>query len=155
MKAVYADRLAAGRGPVVNPVPEAAHRDGRRVQAHHNPMQPFAPGPRAPLRQKVPERVPRSIPDGLFDALFTAVRSDRDRALLAFWVSTGARAAELLGATLDRVDPGEQRIGVVRKGHAGCSGCRRSAARWWRGGWRGRAPAPQSIRSQRDRPALP
>ncbi|MFZ2750081.1 MAG: tyrosine-type recombinase/integrase, partial [Propioniciclava sp.] len=134
VKAFYADRLAAGRGPVVNPVPEAAHRDGRRVQAHHNPMQPFAPGPRAPLRQKVPERVPRSIPDGLFDALFTAVRSDRDRALLAFWVSTGARAAELLGATLDRVDPGEQRIGVVRKGTRRLQWLPASADAfvWWR-----------------------
>ena len=134
VKAFYAERLAAGRGPVVNPVPEAAHRDGRRVQAHHNPMQPFAPGPRAPLRQKVPERVPRSIPDGLFDALFTAVRSDRDRALLAFWVSTGARAAELLGATLDRVDPGEQRIGVVRKGTRRLQWLPASADAfvWWR-----------------------
>ena len=134
VKAFYADRLAAGQGPMVNPIPEAAHRDGRRVQAHHNPMQPFAPGPRAPLRQKVPERVPRSIPDGLFDALFTAVRSDRDRALLAFWVSTGARAAELLGATLDRVDPGEQRIGVVRKGSRRLQWLPASADAfvWWR-----------------------
>ena len=134
VKAFDADRLAAGQGPMVNPIPEAAHRDGRRVQAHHNPMQPFAPGPRAPLRQKVPERVPRSIPDGLFDALFTAVRSDRDRALLAFWVSTGARAAELLGATLDRVDPGEQRIGVVRKGSRRLQWLPASADAfvWWR-----------------------
>jgi integrase len=31
-------------------------------------------------------------------------------------VSTGARASELLGVTVDRVDPGEQRIGVHRKG---------------------------------------
>lgn len=79
-------------------------------------MAPFAPGPRAPFRQKVPERLPRSLPDGVFDALFTALGSDRDRALLAFYVSTGARASELLGVTLDHVDPGEQRIGVFRKG---------------------------------------
>lgn len=116
VKSFYADRARAGQGPVINPVPDAPHRDGRRGQAHHNPLQPFAPGPRAAFRQKVPERAPRSIPDGLFDALFATVRSDRDRALLAFWVSTGARASELLGVTLDRVDPGEQRIGVVRKG---------------------------------------
>jgi integrase len=44
------------------------------------------------------------------------MRCDRDRALLAFYVSTGARASELLGVTVDRVDPGEQRIGVYRKG---------------------------------------
>jgi len=116
VKMFYADRLAAGEGPLVNPVPDAAHRDGRRVQAHHNPMHPFTPGVRAPLRQKLPERLPRSLPDHLFDALFAVMGSDRDRALLAFYVSTGARAAELLGVTLDRVDPGEQRIGVRRKG---------------------------------------
>jgi integrase len=116
VKTFYLDRAAAGQGPVVNPIPEAGHRQGRWVQAHHNPMQPFAPGRRAPLRQKLPERVPRSLPDGVFDALFAALGSDRDRALLAFYVSTGARAAELLGVTIERVDPGEQRIGVHRKG---------------------------------------
>ena len=134
VKAFYVDRLAAGQGPVVNPIPDAAHRHGRRVQAHHNPMQPFAPGVRAPLRQRVPERVPRSIPDGLFDALFATVRSDRDRALLAFWVSTGARAAELLGVSLDRIDPGEQRIGVHRKGSRRLQWLPASADAfvWWR-----------------------
>jgi len=79
-------------------------------------MQPFAPGPRAPLRQKMPERIPRHLPDRLFDELFAALRSDRDRALLAFYVSTGARASELLGVTVDLVNPGDQRIGVHRKG---------------------------------------
>lgn len=116
VKMFYADRAAAGQGPVVNPIPDAVHRLGRSVQAHHNPMQAFTPGRRAPLRQRLPERLPRSLPDGLFDVLFAALGSDRDRALLAFYVSTGARAAELLGVTTDRVDPGEQRIGVHRKG---------------------------------------
>jgi site-specific recombinase XerD len=116
VKMFYADRAAAGQGPVVNPIPDAAHRLGRRVQAHHNPMQAFTPGRRAPLRQRVPERLPRSIPDGLFDALFATLGSNRDRALLAFFVSTGARASELLAVTTDRIDPGEQRIAVHRKG---------------------------------------
>lgn len=116
VKAFYADRATTGRGPVVNPVPDAAHRQGRQLQAHPNPMQPFRPGRRAPLRQKLPERVPRSLPDGVFDQLFAALGSDRDRALLAFYVSTGARASELLGVTIERVDEGEQRIGVHRKG---------------------------------------
>lgn len=116
VKMFYADRMSAGDGPLVNPVPDAARRAGRRTQAHHNPMQPFAPGVRAPFRQKMPEQIPRHLPDRLFDDLFAALRSDRDRALLAFYVSTGARASELLGVTVDRVDPGEQRIGVHRKG---------------------------------------
>lgn len=116
VKMFYADRIRAGDGPLINPVPDADYRHGRRSQAHHNPMQPFALGPRAPLRQKMPERIPRHLPDRVFDELFATLRSDRDRALLAFYVSTGARASELLGATVDLVNPGDQRIGVHRKG---------------------------------------
>lgn len=116
VKMFYADRIRAGDGPLINPVPNVDHRMGRRSQAHHNPMQPFAPGPRAPFRQKMPERIPRHLPDRLFDELFATLRSDRDRALLAFYVSTGARASELLDVTVDRVHPGDQRIGVHRKG---------------------------------------
>ncbi|WP_308465555.1 site-specific integrase [Rathayibacter soli] len=116
MKTFYAGRATAGEGPLVNPVPDAGHRVGRRLQAHHNPMHPFAAGARGPLRQKLPARLPRSLPGHLFDALFAVMGSDRDRTLLASYVSTGARASELLGVTVDRVDPGEQRIGVRRKG---------------------------------------
>ena len=116
VKMFYADRISTGDGPLINPVPDADHRAGRRSQAHHNPMQPFAPGPRAPFRQKIPERIPRHLPDRLFDELFATLRSDRDRALLAFYVSTGARASELLGVTVDLVNVGDQRIGVHRKG---------------------------------------
>jgi len=36
VKMFYADRASAGQGPVVNPIPDAVHRLGRRVQAHHN-----------------------------------------------------------------------------------------------------------------------
>ncbi|MGD9961935.1 tyrosine-type recombinase/integrase [Nocardioides sp.] len=116
VKMFYADRLRAGDGPLLNPVPSADHRAGRRSQAHHNPLQPFASGPRAAFRQKMPERIPRHLPDRLFDELFATLRSDRDRALLAFYASTGARASELLGVTVDQVKPGDQRIGVHRKG---------------------------------------
>jgi hypothetical protein len=35
---------------------------------------------------------------------------------VAFWISTGARASELLGARHCDVDPGQQLITVVRKG---------------------------------------
>ena len=116
VKMFYADRMNSGDGPLVNPVPDTDRRAGRRSQAHPNPMQPFAPGPRAPFRQKMPERIPRHLPDRLFDELFATLRSDRDRALLAFYVSTGARASELLGVTVEHVNVGDQRIGVHRKG---------------------------------------
>ncbi|GAB4085030.1 site-specific integrase [Myceligenerans cantabricum] len=116
VKAFYEDRERAGDGPLVNPVPSAGHRQGRPVEAHHNPMEPFRGGRRAPLRQKQPRLVPRYLSDERFDALFAAMVCDRDRALLAFYVSTGARASELLRATVDMVDPGSQRIAVRRKG---------------------------------------
>ena len=48
--------------------------------------------------------------------LFAALTSHRDRASVAFWVSTGARQSELLGACQGDADPGQQLITVVRKG---------------------------------------
>ncbi|GFG83195.1 integrase [Mycobacterium paragordonae] len=47
---------------------------------------------------------------------FAALPSNRDRALVSFWISTGARASELLGARQCDIDPGQQLITVVRKG---------------------------------------
>ena len=59
---------------------------------------------------------PHHIPEGKFNELFAALGSHRDRALVAFWVSTGARASELLGASCGDADPGQQLITVIRKG---------------------------------------
>jgi site-specific recombinase XerC len=67
-------------------------------------------------RPRIPERPPRQIPDERFSQLFAALSSHRDRALVAMWISTGARASELLGLSCGDVDPGEQLITVVRKG---------------------------------------
>jgi len=67
-------------------------------------------------RPAVPSRIPRSVPDEDFNEIFAALRSHRDRALVAFYVSTGARASELLSATRGGADPGRQLITVVRKG---------------------------------------
>jgi site-specific recombinase XerD len=64
----------------------------------------------------VAQRPPRAIPDEMFELLFAALPSHRDRALVAFWISTGARASELPGACQGDADPGQQLITVVRKG---------------------------------------
>ncbi|MEU8139560.1 tyrosine-type recombinase/integrase [Streptodolium elevatio] len=112
----YDHHIARGTGPLVNPVPARASERGGRAFEHHNPLEPFRPGRRAAFRQKVPATAPRAMPDELFDELFAAMSSDRDRALLAFYVSCGARPAELLGLHGARVDVGEQLVGVVRKG---------------------------------------
>jgi len=79
-------------------------------------MEPFRKEAAGLFRPKVVGRIPRQIPDETFNELFAALGSDRDRALVAFWVSTGARACELLGATVGDCDPGQQLITVIRKG---------------------------------------
>ena len=56
------------------------------------------------------------IPDEAFDQLFAKLSSHRDRALVAFYVSAGVRASELLGTTVADADPGRQLITVTRKG---------------------------------------
>jgi hypothetical protein len=83
--------------PLINPFPQAKGIDDGSLNAHHNPMQPFRQPPRrAAYQPKEPKPAPRSIPDQAFNELFAGLTSNRDRALIAFYISTGARAAELL-----------------------------------------------------------
>ncbi len=79
-------------------------------------MDPFSGQRAGRYRPKAVRRIPRQIPDEKFDELFAKLGSNRDRALVAFWVSTGARASELLGATAGDADPGQQLVTVIRKG---------------------------------------
>jgi len=103
-----------GSGPMANPFPLARRRRGR-PHAHHNPMEPFRNERSGLYRPKVPGRIPRMIPDDLFNELFACLGSHRDRALVAFWVSTGARAAELLGAAQEDADPGQPLWWTLRR----------------------------------------
>ena len=112
-RSFYGYHLEAGTGPILNPFPLA--RPGR-AHAHHNPMDPFPKRKAGLFRPRVPQGVPRQIPDSIFNELFARLASNRDRALVAFWVATGARASELLTATCSGADPGQQLITVIRKG---------------------------------------
>ncbi|MGH3841328.1 MAG: tyrosine-type recombinase/integrase [Pseudonocardiaceae bacterium] len=116
LRTFYEFHREAGSGPVVNPFPLGRTQRGGRAHAHHNPMEPFRHERAGLYRPRVPSRVPRSVPDAEFNEIFAKLPSHRDRALVAFYVSTGARASELLSATLAGVDPGRQVIAVVRKG---------------------------------------
>jgi integrase len=131
----YAFHAHHGRGPAVNPVPVRAGR--RALLAHRSPIDRQATAPRAPLRQKIADRSPRAIPDGLWEELFASMTSHCDRALLAFYVSTGARAGEVLGLRLEHVDWAGQRVWVVSKGPASWSRSRhpRRHSRTWRCIW--------------------
>jgi integrase len=110
----YSFHAQYGRGPVVNPVPGV--RERRALVAHRSPMEPLRTGRRAPLRQKVPKLEPRALSDRCWEELFGVLRCDRDRALLSAYVSSGARASELLGIGLEDVDWSRQVIFVVSKG---------------------------------------
>ena len=110
----YAFHAVFGRGPVLNPVPTSKQRRDRL--AHRSPIEAPVEHRRAPLRQRIGRQAPRAIPDDRFDELFAQMGSHRDRALLALFVSTGARAAELLGLRAEHVDWAGQRVFVVSKG---------------------------------------
>jgi hypothetical protein len=66
---------------------------------------------RGRYRPRVPSRVPagdpgRGVqPDEEFNEIFARLPSHRDRALVAFYVSTGARASELLSGRSDDTGP--------------------------------------------------
>src|SRR5215470_14478081 len=116
LRAFYDLHRDAGTGPVINPFPLDRSRRGGRAHAHHNPMEPYRDERIGLYRPRVASRIPRSVPDEEFNEIFARLPSHRDRALVAFYVSTGARASELLSATQAGVDPGRQLVTVVRKG---------------------------------------
>jgi site-specific recombinase XerC len=66
--------------------------------------------------KKEPRPVWRAIPDEAAEALFSALRSNRDRALVSFWLSSGVRASELLGLRHGDLNAGDTTITVVSKG---------------------------------------
>jgi site-specific recombinase XerD len=116
LRCFYDFHRDVGTGPMVNPFPLDRSRRGGRAHAHHNPMEPYHNERTGLYRPRLVKRIPRSIPDAEFNEIFARLPSHRDRALVAFYVSTGARASELLTVTQGGVDPGRQLITVVRKG---------------------------------------
>jgi integrase len=110
----YAFHQHFGRGPGLNPVP--GNKARRQALAHRSPLEPARQHRRARLRPKIPVRQPRAIPDRQWALLFAQMRCDRDRALLACYVSSGARASELLGVGLGDVDWHKGQLWVVSKG---------------------------------------
>jgi site-specific recombinase XerD len=116
LRGFYDFHRDAGSGPVLNPFPLDRSRRGRRAHAHQNPMEPHHNERSGRYRPVLAKRVPRAIYDEEFNEIFALLPSHRDRALVAFYVSTAARASELLSVTLGGADPGRQLIRVTRKG---------------------------------------
>ena len=116
LRVFYDFHRDVGTGPMVNPFSLSRDRRGGRANAHRNPMDPYRNDRVGLYRPRVAQRIPRCIPDALFNQVFAELGSHRDRALVALWVSTAARASELLGARCSDVDPGQQLVTVVCKG---------------------------------------
>jgi site-specific recombinase XerC len=116
LRGFYDFHAEAGTGPMVNPFPLVRDRRRYRAGAHHNPVEPHRNERTGRYRPRLAARLPHCIPDEQFNELFAGLGSHRDRALVAFWVSTGARASELLGASGGDVDAGQQLVTVIRKG---------------------------------------
>ena len=118
LAAFYGYHAESGLGPAVSPVPPQS-RDGRRLNAHHDPLEPFRLHRRGAYRQKQPDRPPRAVPDEVLDDIFAGLGCHRDRALLHMFLASGARAGELLGMTVADTKPGDGRIYVATKGLGG------------------------------------
>ncbi|WP_232534946.1 site-specific integrase [Nocardia terpenica] len=99
LRGFYDYHRDVGTGPLLNPFPLDRSRRGGRAHAHHDPMEPYCTEKIGLYRPRLPRRIPRAIPDRQFNEIFARLPSNRDRALVVFYVSTGARASELLSAT--------------------------------------------------------
>jgi hypothetical protein len=87
LRSFYDFHRDLGTGPILNTFP--LDRSRRRRHAHRNPMDPPRHERTGLYRPTVPARVPRSVPDAEFNEIFARLGSHRDRALVAFYVSTG------------------------------------------------------------------
>lgn len=104
--AFYTFAYEAGIGPW-NPVPSSVPPTGAALPR------------RARYRQKVPLFQPRSVSEELLQQLFAVLANDRDRALVAVALSSGARASELLSITTHGFDAGQGVVAVEPKGALG------------------------------------
>lgn len=101
---------------LVNPFPLVRERRSARPGSHSDGEKKHRNRRTGLYRPTVPHQIPRRIPDEKYTEVFAGLRSHRDRALLAFWIATGARAEELLTAKQGGAVVGEQTVGVIRKG---------------------------------------
>lgn len=107
-----------GLRPIVNPIPHSRRRDrdGRRVDAHHNPLEPFRNAGSRRVDPPKPETTPRHLSDAQFDAVWAELTCDRDRAMVKVSVDCGIRPGELVTMRGEDIDWGNALVHVVRKG---------------------------------------
>ncbi|WP_254896802.1 tyrosine-type recombinase/integrase [Amycolatopsis sp. Hca4] len=115
IRSFYEFWIDTGEGPLLNPMPIDPGRGWRRPPAGGVGERAEAAGT-IRYNPGLPKRAPRAMPDQRWDEVFGALRSNRDRAIVAAGVSSGARPSELLGMAGVDLDWGDQLIRVVRKG---------------------------------------
>lgn len=71
------------------------------------------PGGRGVPLIRAPRRLPRVLSPKEVDSLVGALRTDRDRAMVAAMVLAGLRRCEVLGLAMGDVGPGEQRLRIT------------------------------------------
>lgn len=114
IRSFYEHHHGRGDGPVVNPIP--ANPAAAAARRHRSPIDATPVFSRGALRQRVPRLAPRSMSDEQWDDFYGAMRSTRDKALILMFVSSGARASELLGVRMSDVDWSGHRFYVTSKG---------------------------------------
>lgn len=110
----YDHHQSMGTGPMINPTIEP----GYRPLPGQYPALPTRGRRRKLGRKKTVKRAPRAVPDAVYDQLFVLLGCHRDRALMSLYLSTGARASELLTMTGECINEAENRVLVRRKGGA-------------------------------------
>jgi integrase/recombinase XerD len=101
---LYAYLIARGDTPVrINPVPRglATRRKGGTRQSRVVPL------------VRVPRTLPRILAPGEVDLLMAALRTARDRAMVAAMLLVGLRRCEVLGLRLSDVQIAERRLMIV------------------------------------------
>lgn len=87
-----------------------------RSGAHQNPLYERRRRSRGGSRQKTKKRLPRAMPDTAYDEFFEVLTSNRDRALIAVYVSSGARPGEVVGMNGEDLNLSNGLITIRRKG---------------------------------------
>jgi integrase len=115
IRSFYEFWIDTGEGPLLNPMPVDPRRRWRRPPIGAAGERKEAAGA-IRYNPRLPKRAPRAMPDKQWNAVFGALRSHRDRAIVATGVSSAARPSELLGMSGVDLDWGDQLVRVVRKG---------------------------------------
>jgi integrase len=118
LSSFYEFAVESDLGPLVNPVPKSRD-EVTRVDIHRQRFDTPRHQKRAPYRQKLRDRAPRALSDSLYEEVFAALRTNRDRAIVATAVSAGLRASELLSMRRGMLHAANQTADVIPKGGNG------------------------------------